>query len=115
MALAMGANLLYRTAYMNAAVTINHEMITYAAQSALAVSAVNIRYGEVATFLGRTAMNDDFLYLTHDIDFSDDWKRDKYLSGITSKPQSLIMSVMRSLFLIASSTFSQNSEKYSSE
>jgi hypothetical protein len=31
------------------------------------VPAVNIRYGEVATFLGRTAMNDDFLYLTHDI------------------------------------------------
>jgi hypothetical protein len=52
---------------MNAAVTINHEMITYAAHSALAVPAVNIRYGEVATFLGRTAMNDDFLYLTHDI------------------------------------------------
>ena len=36
-----------RQAYMNAAVTINHEMITYAAQSALAVPAVNIRYGEV--------------------------------------------------------------------
>ena len=54
----MGANLLYRTAYMNAAVTINHEMITYAAHSALPVPAVNIRYGEVATFLGRTAMND---------------------------------------------------------
>ena len=69
MALAMGANLLYRTAYMNAAVTINHEMITYAAHSALPVSAVNIRYGEVATFLGRTAMNDDFLYLTHDIEY----------------------------------------------
>ena len=69
MTLAMGANLLYRTTYMNAAVTINHEMITYAAQSALPMPAVNIRYGEVATFLGRTAMNDDFLYLTHGIDF----------------------------------------------
>ena len=115
MALAMGAYLLYRTAYMNAAVTINHEMITYAAQSALPVPAVNIRYGEVATFLGRTAMNDDFLYLTHDNDFTDDLKGDKYLSGIASKPQSLITSVMCSLFLIASSTFSQNSEKYSSE
>ena len=115
MALAMGAALLYRTAYMNAAVTINHEMITYAAHSALPVPAVNIRYGEVATFLGRTAMNDDFLYLTHDNDFTDDLKGDKYLSGIASKPQSLITSVMCSLFLIASSTFSQNSKKYSSE
>ena len=56
-------------AHMNAAVTINHEMITYAAHSALPVPAVNIRYGEVATFLGRTAMNDDFLYLTHDIEY----------------------------------------------
>ena len=35
--------------------------------AALPVPAVNIRYGEVATFLGRTAMNDDFFYLTHDI------------------------------------------------
>ena len=69
MALAMGANLLYRTAYMNAAVTINPEMITYAAQSALPVPAVNIRHREVSAFLGRTAMNDDFFYLTHAIEY----------------------------------------------
>ena len=48
---------------MNAAVTINHEMITYAAHSALAVPAVNIRYGEVATFLGRTAMNLSLIHI----------------------------------------------------
>ena len=35
MTLAMGANLLYRTAYMNAAVTINHEMITDAEKNTL--------------------------------------------------------------------------------
>ena len=68
--LAMGTNLFYGTANVDAAVTINHEMITDAEKATLTVLAVDVGYGVVATFLGRTAMNDDFLNLTHDnLDF----------------------------------------------
>ena len=52
-----GANLLYRTAYMNAAVTINHEMITYAEKATLTMPTVYVGYCVVATLFGRTAMN----------------------------------------------------------
>lgn len=45
-------------------------MITDAEKATLTVPAVDVGYGVVATFLGRTAMNDDFLNLTHDnLDF----------------------------------------------
>ena len=42
-------------------------MITDAEKATLTVPAVDVGYGVVATFSGRTAMNDDFLNLTHDI------------------------------------------------
>jgi hypothetical protein len=52
---------------VDAAITINHEMITDAEKATLTVPAVDVGYSVVATFSGRTAMNDDFLNLTHDI------------------------------------------------
>ena len=42
-------------------------MITDAEKTTLTMPAVDVGNGIVATFLGRTAMNDDFLNLTQDI------------------------------------------------
>ena len=42
-------------------------MITDAEKATLTMPAVDVGNGKVATFSGRTAMNDDFLNFTHDI------------------------------------------------
>ena len=65
MALVVGTYLFYRSAHMDAAVTLNHEMITYAEKATLTMPTVYVSYGVVATLSGRTAMNNDFLNLAH--------------------------------------------------
>ena len=66
---AVCANLALRPACVYAAVTIYHEVIADAVEASLAMPAVDVLDGEVLALCGGTAMNDDFPYLTHDIEY----------------------------------------------
>lgn len=65
---AVGAYFFYRTAHVDAAVTINYKMIADAEKATISMPAVDVGYGVITTFLGRATMNDDFLDFTHDED-----------------------------------------------
>ena len=63
---AVGAYFFYRTAHVDAAVTINYKMIADAEKATISMPAVDVGYGVITTFLGRATMNDNFLDFTHD-------------------------------------------------
>ena len=68
---AVCANLACRPTCLYAAVTIYHEVITYAAEASLAMPTVDVLDGEVLALCGGTAMNDDFCYFSHDFSLFD--------------------------------------------
>ena len=66
---AMCANQIFRSACVNAAVSVNYEVIAYAVEASLAMPAVDVLDGEVLALCGGTAMNNDFCNFSHDFFF----------------------------------------------
>lgn len=68
MAGAVGSYFGLGTAYMNAAITIDDEMVAYLAEASGSVPAVDVGNGVVATLDGGATMDDDLGNLSHNVE-----------------------------------------------